>query len=77
MTHKQTGEAIKQGYGLGFATQGDSFGHGGAYATSMNIDAKRGLRPHASRQVIDWNRAPPATRAISSGVGVSAPRIGR
>jgi CubicO group peptidase (beta-lactamase class C family) len=43
MTRKQTGDAIKVGYGLGWATQGSSFGHGGAYATSMSIDTKRGL----------------------------------
>jgi CubicO group peptidase (beta-lactamase class C family) len=43
MTTKQTGKAIKQGYGLGWSTGGGSFGHGGAYATQMNIDPKRGL----------------------------------
>jgi CubicO group peptidase (beta-lactamase class C family) len=42
MTSKQTG-ALKQGYGLGWSTGGGTFGHGGAYATSMTIDAKRGL----------------------------------
>jgi CubicO group peptidase (beta-lactamase class C family) len=43
MTSKQTGDAIKVGYGLGWSTGGDSFGHGGAYATNMTIDARRGL----------------------------------
>ena len=43
MTSKQTGEALKDGYGLGWSTGGGSFGHGGAYATNMNIDTKRGL----------------------------------
>jgi CubicO group peptidase (beta-lactamase class C family) len=43
MTTKQTGDAIPTGYGLGWATGGSTFGHGGAYATSMNIDAHRGL----------------------------------
>ncbi len=42
MTSKQTG-ALAVGYGLGWATGGDSFGHGGAYATNMTIDARRGL----------------------------------
>lgn len=43
MTTKQTGEGIRQGYGLGWSTNGSTFGHGGAYATNMTIDAKRGL----------------------------------
>jgi CubicO group peptidase (beta-lactamase class C family) len=43
MTSKQTGEALKEGYGLGWSTGGDTFGHGGAYATNMTINAKRGL----------------------------------
>ena len=44
MTSKQTGAGIKQSYGLGWAVKGEnSFGHGGAYATDMTIDSKRGL----------------------------------
>jgi CubicO group peptidase (beta-lactamase class C family) len=43
MTSKQTGDAVKEGYGLGWSTGGDSFGHGGAHATNMTIDTKRGL----------------------------------
>ena len=42
MTSKQTG-ALKEGYGLGWATGGGTFGHGGAFATNMSIDTKRGL----------------------------------
>jgi CubicO group peptidase (beta-lactamase class C family) len=43
MTRKQTGTAIKASYGLGWSTGKESFGHGGAYATDMRIDRKRGL----------------------------------
>jgi len=43
MTSKQTGDALKEGYGLGWSTGGGGFGHGGAHATNMWIDAKRGL----------------------------------
>jgi CubicO group peptidase (beta-lactamase class C family) len=43
MTSKQTGDALKEGYGLGWTTGGASFGHGGAYATNMTIDPKTGL----------------------------------
>jgi CubicO group peptidase (beta-lactamase class C family) len=43
MTSKQTGDALKDGYGLGWSTGGGNFGHGGAHATNMNIDSKRGL----------------------------------
>jgi CubicO group peptidase (beta-lactamase class C family) len=43
MTTKQTGEALKDAYGLGWSTGGGVIGHGGAYATNMTIDPKRGL----------------------------------
>jgi CubicO group peptidase (beta-lactamase class C family) len=43
MTSKQTPAALKVGYGLGWSTGGDTFGHGGAYATNMTVDARRGL----------------------------------
>ena len=42
MTSKQTG-ALKDGYGLGWSTHNGVFGHGGAFATNMNIDSNRGL----------------------------------
>jgi CubicO group peptidase (beta-lactamase class C family) len=43
MTSKQTGDALKESYGLGWGTGGGTFGHGGAFATNMSIDMKRGL----------------------------------
>jgi len=42
MTHRQTGDVVTIEYGLGWGT-GDLIGHGGAYATNMQIDPKRGL----------------------------------
>jgi CubicO group peptidase (beta-lactamase class C family) len=42
MTTKQTGEALKDNYGLGWGT-GARVSHGGAYATNMMIDPKQGL----------------------------------
>ena len=43
MTSKQTPESLKDQYGLGWATGGGAYGHGGAYATNMSIDPKLGL----------------------------------
>ncbi len=43
LTSRQTAPDIKTGYGVGWATDGTTFGHGGAYATSMSIDSKHGL----------------------------------
>ena len=43
MTSKQTCEALKDGYGLGWSTHDGVFGHGGAHATNMTIDSHRGL----------------------------------
>src|SRR5205085_6673548 len=48
-----------------------------ATVLSQPTEQKRGLRAQASRHDIDWKRSPPATAAISAGVGVSRPRIGR
>lgn len=43
MVSRQTPETLKESYGLGWSTGGGSYGHGGAHATNMSIDAKRGL----------------------------------
>lgn len=43
MTRKQTGRAVETGYGLGWGVGAGTFGHGGALATNMTIDHKRGL----------------------------------
>jgi CubicO group peptidase (beta-lactamase class C family) len=43
MTSKQTAEAIKSNYGFGYAVNGETFGHGGAYSTNFSVDPKMGL----------------------------------
>jgi CubicO group peptidase (beta-lactamase class C family) len=43
LSRRQTPESVKNSYGLGFAVSGDSFGHGGAEATNMDIRPKDGL----------------------------------
>jgi CubicO group peptidase (beta-lactamase class C family) len=43
MTRKQTGDAIKENYGLGWSVGPTSFGHGGAYSTHLGIDTQRQL----------------------------------
>jgi CubicO group peptidase (beta-lactamase class C family) len=43
MTSIQTGDTLKEGYGYGWSMRGTSFGHSGAYLTSMNIDPQAGL----------------------------------
>lgn len=43
MTKRQTPETVKESYGLGFSVGGGTFGHGGAFATNMSVDTKRGL----------------------------------
>ena len=42
LTSKQTGDLVKDNYGLGWSA-GSTFGHGGAHATNMSVDTKRGL----------------------------------
>ena len=43
LTSRQTAPELKDSYGLGFAVGTDWCGHGGAYATNLQIDRKRGL----------------------------------
>jgi CubicO group peptidase (beta-lactamase class C family) len=43
MTTKQTGETVKDEYGLGLSTGGGNYGHGGAYLTNMTVEPTRGL----------------------------------
>lgn len=43
MTRRQTDKSISNAYGLGWAVGDGFFGHGGAMATNMTIDTKRGL----------------------------------
>jgi CubicO group peptidase (beta-lactamase class C family) len=43
MTRKQTGDSVSAGYGLGCETDGESFGHGGAFGTTMRIEPGRNL----------------------------------
>jgi len=43
LAKRQTPMSVKETYGLGFATGGDTFGHGGAYATNMTVDRKHNL----------------------------------
>jgi CubicO group peptidase (beta-lactamase class C family) len=43
MTRRQTPKSLPQSWGLGFTVGGGHFGHGGAFATNMDVDTKRGL----------------------------------
>lgn len=43
MTKRQTGDGIKQTWGVGWTLQDANYGHGGAFGTNMNVDTKRGL----------------------------------
>jgi CubicO group peptidase (beta-lactamase class C family) len=43
ISKRQTPPALKESYGLGAKVAPDGFGHGGAFATNMNIDKQRGL----------------------------------
>ncbi len=43
MSKRQTGADIKQSWGVGWTLGDGNYGHGGAFATNMTIDTKRGL----------------------------------
>jgi CubicO group peptidase (beta-lactamase class C family) len=43
MTTRQTPMPVKESYGLGWSVGGGTFGHGGAFATNMTVDPRRGM----------------------------------
>jgi len=43
MTSRQTPAALKESYGFGYAVNGATFGHGGAYSTNISVDPQMGL----------------------------------
>lgn len=43
MTSRQTPAGLKESYGFGFAVNGPTYGHGGAYSTSLSVDSQFGL----------------------------------
>ncbi len=43
MTSRQTPAELKDSYGFGFAVNGRTVGHGGAYSTNLSIDSQLGL----------------------------------
>jgi CubicO group peptidase (beta-lactamase class C family) len=43
MTSRQTSPPIPESYGFGWSVNGSSYGHGGAYATNMDVDPVRNL----------------------------------
>jgi len=43
MTKRQTPPGIKETWGIGFTVGPNTYGHGGAFATQMNVDTNRGL----------------------------------
>ena len=57
MTRKQTPDGVPDEYGLGWATAGGTFGHGGAHSTDMTIDSARGLVRIYMVQHVDFSDA--------------------
>lgn len=43
MTTRQTDQSWQEGYGFGWSAWDDGFGHGGAFATNMEVNRQRGL----------------------------------
>ena len=43
MTSRQTPPALKESYGFGYAVNGATVGHGGAYSTNLSVDSQFGL----------------------------------
>jgi len=43
LTKRQTPESVQESYGFGLSVGADSFGHGGAFATNMEIRPAKGL----------------------------------
>ena len=73
MTIKQTGTLVKNNYGFGFNVQGEnSFGHGGAYKTSMQIDHGQ-VRVFLVQQASEWSRSNPESEFIAEAKRIYPP----
>ncbi len=70
MTSRQTPAALPQSYGLGLSIDGDSYGHGGAFSTNMNVDTKRGLITIFMVQNAGWHPEGQQALAIFSKAAV-------
>ncbi len=70
MTSRQTPAALPQSYGLGLSIDGDSYGHGGAFSTNMNVDTKRGLITIFMVQNAGWRPEGQQALAIFSKAAV-------
>lgn len=57
MTSRQTPANLKQSYGFGFAVNGPTFGHGGAYSTNFSVDSQFGLVLVFMVQNAGWRNA--------------------
>ena len=57
MTSRQTPAALKQDYGFGYAVNGATFGHGGAYSTNLSVDPQLGLVLVFMVQNAGWRNA--------------------
>lgn len=43
LTKRQTPATVKESYGLGFSVGGDTYGHGGAHSTNMEVRHSKGI----------------------------------
>ena len=43
LTKRQTPATVKESYGLGFSVGGDTYGHGGAHSTNMEVRPSKGI----------------------------------
>ena len=70
MTIKQTGTLVKNNYGFGFNVLGEnSFGHGGAYKTSMQIDHGQ-IRVFLVQQASEWYRGNPESEFTAEAMRI-------
>lgn len=72
LTKKQTGDAVKESYGLGLNVGPTSFGHGGAYSTNMSVDTRRGLITVFMVQHAGW---PGNVREMQAALGKAVEQV--
>ncbi len=64
MTSKQTPMSLKENYGFGFEVGNGYFGHGGAYATKMEVDHGQ-IRVFMVQQANGWGRGDPYAEFVN------------
>jgi CubicO group peptidase (beta-lactamase class C family) len=77
MTSRQTPAALKESYGFGYAVNGATFGHGGAYSTNISVDPQLGLVLVFMVQNAGWRNSDEGKKILPAFTEVAVGTFGK